>query len=250
MQLIAERLCRGEELRTPCPGRISRENRRTGKAKQVVLFEVLDDSHVHIAKLTAMTLVKDNNNVLAVYLMPGVLLDERSQLLYRCDDDPRIRVFHLSLQDCRRGVAVRRTLFKAVILFHGLIVEVFAVNHEQHLVDIRQLRSQSCRLERGQRFTGAGCMPDVAAALNAAVFLVVVGNFDTVENTLGCRNLVRSHNHQHILRGKNTVPRKDIQNSMLCEKRLGKVDQIRNNAVMRVRPEAGKLKAVACLFLA
>ena len=36
---------------------------------------------------------------------------------------------------------------------------------------------------------------------------------------------------------------------MLCEKRSSKVDQIRNNAVMRVRPEAGKLKAVACLFL-
>lgn len=93
-------------------------------------------------------------------------------------------------------------------------------------------------------------MPDVAAALNAAVFLVVVGNFDTVENTLGCRNLIRSHNHQHILRGKNTVPRKDIQNGMLCEECLGKVDQIRDNTVMRVRPEAGKLKAVACLFLA
>ena len=69
---------------------------------------------------------------------------------------------------------------RTVILFHSLVVQVLAVYHKQHLVDIGQLRCQPCRFEGSQRLTGASSVPDVAAALDAAILFVVVGNLDAV----------------------------------------------------------------------
>ena len=48
------------------------------------------------------------------------------------------RVFELPLEYRGRGVRVGRTLLEPVVLPHGLVVEVFAVDDEQHLVDVRQ----------------------------------------------------------------------------------------------------------------
>ena len=92
-------------------------------------------------------------------------------------------------------------------------------------------------------------MPDVTTTLDTAVLLIIIGNFDTIENPLRSRNLVRTHDHQHILRCKNTILRKDIQNRMLCEKGLCKINQIRNHTVIGICPEAGKLKTVTGLGL-
>ena len=93
-------------------------------------------------------------------------------------------------------------------------------------------------------------MPDVTATLNTAILFIIVGNFNTIEDSLRSRDLVWPHNHQHILRRKNTVFRKDVQNRMLCEKGFCKVNQIRNHTVIGICPEAGKLKTVTCLCLA
>ena len=92
-------------------------------------------------------------------------------------------------------------------------------------------------------------MPDVTSTLDTAVLLIIIGNFDTIENSLRSRNLVRPHDHQHILRCKNAVLRKDIQNRMLCEKSLCKINQIWNYTVIGICPEAGKLKTVTGLGL-
>ena len=92
-------------------------------------------------------------------------------------------------------------------------------------------------------------MPDVTTTLDTAVLLIIISNFDTIENPLRSRNLVRTHDHQHILRCKNTVFRKDIQNRMPCEKSLCKINQIRNHSVVGICPEAGKLKTVTGLGL-
>ena len=90
-------------------------------------------------------------------------------------------------------------------------------------------------------------MPDVTTTLDTAVLLIIIGNFDTIKNSLRSRNLVRTHDHQHILRCKNAILRKDIQNRMLCEKSLCKINQIRNHTVVGICPEAGKLKTVTGL---
>ena len=92
-------------------------------------------------------------------------------------------------------------------------------------------------------------MPDVTTTFDTAVLLIIIGNFDTIENSLRSRNLVWTHNHQHILRCKNTVFRKDIQNRMFCEKSLCKINQIRNDTVIGICPETGKLKTITGLCL-
>ena len=89
-------------------------------------------------------------------------------------------------------------LFKAVVLLHSLVIQILAVYHKQHLVDVGQLRYQPCRFEGGQRLAGASGVPDVAAALDGAILFVVVGDLDTVQYPLGCRDLIRAHHHQHL----------------------------------------------------
>ena len=92
-------------------------------------------------------------------------------------------------------------------------------------------------------------MPDISAACDGTVFLVVVGNFDTVQNTLRSNDLIRTHNKQEVLRSENTVFRQDIEDRVLCEKGLCKVHKIGNDLVVRICPEGRKLKAVACFRL-
>ena len=59
-----------------------------------------------------------------------------------------IRAFGSSscrLSTLRRGVRVGRALLEAVVLPHRLVVEVLAVDDEEHLVDVRQLASRAAR---------------------------------------------------------------------------------------------------------
>ena len=180
VQLVTERLRRGEIAWISGASCVDCKNRRSSKAEQVVLFEIVNNSLVHITELAAVALVKDDHNVLLVDLMPWILLDEGRQLLDGGNDDMRFRVFQLAFQNRGAGVGVCRSLLEAVILFHSLVVQVLAVYHKQHLVDIGQLRCQPCRFEGSQRLTGASSVPDVAAALDAAILFVVVGNLDAV----------------------------------------------------------------------
>ena len=89
-------------------------------------------------------------------------------------------------------------------------------------------------------------MPDISAACDGTVFLVVVGNFDTVQNTLRSNDLIRTHNKQQVLRSEDTVFRQDIEDRVLCKKGLCKVHKIGNDLVVRICPKGRKLKAVAC----
>ena len=88
-------------------------------------------------------------------------------------------------------------------------------------------------------------MPDVPAACHRAVLFIVVGDFNPVQNALGGDDLIWPHHQQHIFRREHAVAGKDIQNGVLAEKGLGKVHKIGDNAVVRIRPERGELKAVA-----
>ena len=94
-------------------------------------------------------------------------------------------------------------------------------------------------------------MPDISAARCGSVFLVVSRDLDPVQNPLGGGYLIRAHDHQHFLTGKNAVPRQYVEKGMLGEKRLCKVDKVGDNAVVRVSPERGEFKAVGglCILL-
>ena len=198
VQLVAERLRRGEIAWISGASCVDCKNRRSCKAEQVVLFEIVNNGLVHITELAAVALVKDDHNMLLVDLMPRIFLDESRQLLDGSNDDMSFRVFQLAFQNRGAGVGVCRSLLEAVIFLHGLVVQVLAVYHEQHLVDIGQLRCQPCRFERSQRLAGASGVPDVAAAFDAAILFVVVGDLDAIQNPLRCRNLVGTHHHQHL----------------------------------------------------
>ena len=88
-------------------------------------------------------------------------------------------------------------------------------------------------------------MPDIAACVNAPHLFVVGGNLNAAQDPLRGRDLIGPHDHQHIFRGKYAVPDQHIQNGVLGEEGLGKVDQVGNDLVVSIRPERGKLKAVA-----
>ena len=76
MQLVAKGLLGREKLRCVRLLRVDRENRRSGKAEQMVLAEVLYNRCVHIAELRAMAFVEDNDNVLLIDRVTGIFLDK------------------------------------------------------------------------------------------------------------------------------------------------------------------------------
>lgn len=73
MELVAEGLRRGEKLRIlGCAG-VCREDGRPGKAEQMILFEVLHDSRVHIPELAAVALVEDDDHMALIDRMISAL---------------------------------------------------------------------------------------------------------------------------------------------------------------------------------
>ena len=187
--------------------------------------------------------------MLIVNGMIFIFTDKGRKLLNSGDDDPRVLVFKLLFENGRRGVGVCRAFFKAVVFLHGLIVEVFSVHDKQHLVDIRHRGSEPRGFKARQRLARACCVPDIASARDRTVFLVIRRDLDPVQDPLGGGNLIRAHYHQHLFGGENAVPRQDIEKGMLGKKRLCKVDQVGDNAVICVSPKRCEFKAVRCLAL-
>ena len=89
-------------------------------------------------------------------------------------------------------------------------------------------------------------MPDIPTSSNITIFFIVISYLNTIQNTLRCSNLIRSHYHKHIFRSENTILRDYIKNSMFCKKCSCEVNQIRNNTIVCIRPKASKFKTVAC----
>ena len=130
MQLVTKGLCRGKITWVSRSSCIGRKNRGACEAKQMVFFEIVNNGLVHITELATVALVKDDHNVLLIDLMPRILFDEGRQLLDGGNDDMCFRVFQLTFQYRGAGVGVCCALLKAVILLHGLVVQVLAVYHE------------------------------------------------------------------------------------------------------------------------
>ena len=156
-----------------------------------------------------------------------------------------ISVFELPLQYPRRCVAVGRAFFKAVVFSHRLIVEVFSIDDEKHLVDIRERRRKLRRLERCQRLAAPRRVPDIAARIERSHLLVVGRYFNPVQYALGRRNLIRTHDHQDSFRSENAIFGQHIQNGVLGEECFCKIDKVGNHLVVAVCPERSKLKTVA-----
>ena len=202
MKLVAKGLRRGQQFHVFSLSGIGSENRRAGKTEEMIIFECLHNFGVHIAELTAMALIKDDHAMFVEHFMPFVFGHKVVQLLNGGDDDFVliktaffVPVLKLSLQNFCGSIAIGRAFFKAVIFFHGLIVKVFSVYHEQNLIHIRKCGCKLCSLKRCQRFSASCGVPDITSGINRSHLLVVGGNLDAVQNALGCRNLIGTHYH-------------------------------------------------------
>ena len=248
MQLVPKQLRRRPCRRLARPCRIRCKDRRPRESEDVILLERLCDCRVHLAELRAMALIENQHNMLAIDRVRPVLTDEIRQLLDRRHHNACSIVRKLPRKHRRRSVPVRRPLLEAVIFLHRLVVEILAVDHEQHLVNLRHCRGELRRLERGQRLARARRVPDVAAALDAPPRLVIGRNLDAAENPLRRRNLIRTHEHEHFFRCENAVTREKRKQRVTRKKRPPEIHQVGDETIARIRPIGRKLKTVARLF--
>ena len=79
-----------------------------------------------------------------VLLLAGVIVCFGFALINK---SPSVGITELPFQDRRGGVAVCSSFFKAVIFFHGLVIQIFSVNNEKDLINVFELRSQPCCFE-------------------------------------------------------------------------------------------------------
>ena len=145
MQLITESLFCSTQIRIAARFCVLGKNGCACKSEDVVVLEELRNLDVHIPELAAVALIEDKNKVLAQNGVLRILGDEIVELLNGGNYDfvlVRIAfcifILKLSLQNLCVLVSVGCSSLKAVILFHGLIVKVFSIDYEQHLVDVRQ----------------------------------------------------------------------------------------------------------------
>lgn len=249
VELIPKGLLCGQEPPRGRAGGVDGEDGGAGEAENVILLEVLDNGLVHVTELAPVALVKDHHHMLLIDRVAGVFLDEGGQLLNGGDDDPGIGVGELPGQNGGGGVAVGGPLLEPVILLHGLVVQILPVHHKEHLVYVGQQGGQPGSFEGGQGFAAAGGVPDIAAAGDGAVFLVVGGDLDAVQNALGGGDLIGPHHHQHLFRSEHAVAGEHVEQGVPGEEGPGKIHQIRQIPVMGVGPEAGELEAAAGLGL-
>ena len=87
MQLVSEGLGRRQQFHVfTFPG-VGGKNRRTGKSEQMIVFERLHNFGMHISKLAAVALIKNNDAMFVKDFMPFILRDKVIQLLYGSDND-------------------------------------------------------------------------------------------------------------------------------------------------------------------
>lgn len=99
-----------------------------------------------------MTLIKDKHHLLLIDGQVSFGFHQVIEFLNSCDDNFVIVLIRVSSEACciiRTIDTVRR---EALILLHGLVIEVFPVDHEEDFIDKVQLSSQTCGLKAGQGF--------------------------------------------------------------------------------------------------
>ena len=136
-----------------------------GEAEQLGLVEEFDNALVGVAKLGAVAFVEDEDDALVAQGVDGVFVtvaaDGGVELLDGGDDERRV-VRHLLHQLAGVVGAVDAVGAEVVEFFRRLVVEVGAVDDKDHFVHVGQGGEDLRRLEAGERFAGAGGVPDVA----------------------------------------------------------------------------------------
>ena len=85
-------------------------------------------------------------------------------------------------------------------------------------------------------------MPDVSAAPDASVELVVVCDIDPLDDSFSGSNLVRTHYHQHPFACEDAILGEDVQQGVLGEECLGEIKQVIDYLIVAVGPERRELE--------
>ena len=137
---VTEGLLGRAKVRVAPGQRVLREDGCAGEAEQVVVSEVPSDGSVHLAELAAMALVEDDDHVPVVDGVVWVPLDEDAELLNGRHEDGLLVVREVARELGGVLRAVDGALLELVVLAHGLVVQVLAVDHEHDLVDALHAR--------------------------------------------------------------------------------------------------------------
>ena len=173
MQLCTKCLLRSLQFRVSTSTCINRKNWCSSKSKNMVLFEILDYLRMHFTKLATVTFIKHKYHMFVVNGMVLILCDEHIQLLYCRYNDSRSRILQLFLQNRRTLITVGSTLFKSVILFDCLVVQIFSIDYKQYLFNVWQVCCKLSRFERCQCFARTCSMPNVSSSFYASSFPIV-----------------------------------------------------------------------------
>ena|GEM_PF-2223547 len=87
-------------------------------------------------------------------------------------------------------------------------------------------------------------MPDESAALGVAPVLRMVSTLGLPENALGRRNLIGAHHQQRVVGTEDGILQEHFQQRVFLEKGRGKVFQVFDQRVVRLRPVHGEVEAV------
>ena len=211
------------------------EDGGAGEAEHAVLLEVLLDGGVHAAELGAVAFVEDDGYALAVDGVFGFGGDEVGQLVDGGDHDVGSTVGEAVAEFASAAGGADGVCLEVVVLEHGLVVEVLAVHDEENLVDESGFCQAACGLEAGEGLTAAGGVPDVAAGfLGAEALGVVVGDFDSLNDFFGCRNLVGAHDEQVLAYGEDAVAGQDVCESVAGEEGAREENQVVDSVVLFV----------------
>ncbi len=154
------------------------------------------------------------------------------------------------MQHCGGRVGVGRAFFKAFVFAHGLVVQILAVHHEQHLVDTGQIARELRGLEAGQRLAAAGGVPDIAASGQSAQLPQIGGPGDPLQNLFGGDDLIGAHHQQLAVHVEHAIARQDVEHRMFGKEGLGEASQIGDGLVLRIGPPARECKTVGTLLAA
>lgn len=212
------------------------KTRCAGKSEELSLLEMPNNVLVHITKLTAVTLVDDEDNLLVLIGIHNLCilrtLHSVRHLLHRCDDELSVFVLHLFYKDISSISGINRTSFKFVELFCGLGVQVLPVYKEDDLFDIGIGCEDLCRLKRCQHFSCAGCMPNIGVA---------IGEGGLPDKSLYRIYLIGTHYHEQLVRViQDGISRQHLDDMVSGKEGDRELFQIGDTHIVEVRPEEGK----------
>lgn len=209
------------------------EDGRAREPDVVRVAEVALDVAVHLAELAAMALVDDEHDLLVAIRvhqrLVSLALDGVRHLLDRRHDEFAVVLLQLPDQHGGRVGAVHAVLLERVVLVHGLVVQILAVDQEDDLVDARLVTQELRQLERRQRLARTRAREDIA---------VLVGIQHTALRGLHRVDLIRAHDHQNGLRGLDDhVLVQHLRDGRAAQELRREFVQLVDARVLVVRPE-------------